>query len=385
MDQCNRGKVHISTCHTYDVDQVRQAIELGIDAMGGLDPYVTPGETILLKANLLMKKRPEEATTTHPVFMRALADILVDHGCRVIVGDSPGGPFQVGMLKSLYKACGYEEIFKGTPVILNEDVSEVEHHHQDGLILKQLTVIGLIDKVDKVISVSKLKTHGMMRFTGAVKNMFGIIPGIIKAEYHFKMPKTGDFADMLIDVCEHASPVLSFMDGIVGMEGEGPSAGDPREIGAVLVSDNPHHLDLVATELVGVGHQTVPTLERAIARGILVPGTTLLTGDSPDSFGIKNFHTPDIRSVGILKSVLPGPLNALAEKLLTPKPVFHKDICIGCGECDRCCPPKAITMNDRFPQVDLSKCIRCYCCQELCPKKAVTIHRPWLLKQLVRL
>lgn len=377
--------VYVAACSEYELEKVKCAMREGINGIGGLSHYVSPGERILLKANLLMKKKPEEATTTHPIFMRALADLLIEFGCTVVVGDSPGGPFQVGLLKSLYKACGYEDVFRGTPVVLNEDVSEVLHQHPEGKIIKQLTVIGLLDQVDKVISVSKLKTHGMMRFTGAVKNMFGTIPGIVKAEYHFKMPKTDDFANMLIDVCEHANPVLSFMDGIVGMEGDGPSAGEPRAIGAVLVAANPHDLDYVATQLVGIQPNTVPTIEEALKRGLVKPERIQLLGEPIASFGVESFITPNIQSVALLKSILPGPLNRVAEKFLTPKPVFHESSCVGCGECERCCPPKAIEMINNFPKVDLKQCIRCYCCQELCPKKAVTIHRPWLLKQLVRL
>ncbi len=125
-------------------------------------------------------------------------------------------------------------------------------------------------EVDKVISVSKLKTHGMMRFTGAVKNMFGTIPGLIKAEYHFKMPGVEEFSDMLVDVCYNANPVLSFMDGIVGMEGAGPSAGDPRHVGVILTSASPYALDLAATYIVGMEGQSVPTVERSIERGLFL-------------------------------------------------------------------------------------------------------------------
>lgn len=381
--------VALTACHHYDYPyrEVRRSIEEGIELMGGLSPHVLPGERILLKANLLMKKKPEEATTTHPVFMKALADIFLDYGCSVLIADSPGGPFNEAALRGVYKACGYEAAFADTPVVLNYDVSEKSVYNEACKVGKTLTVIGVLDQVDKVISVSKLKTHGMMKFTGAVKNMFGTIPGLIKAEYHFKLPKADDFAEMLVDVCVNAKPVLSFMDGIVGMEGSGPSAGDPREIGAVLVSESPYHLDLVASGIVGIAPQEIPTMVASEGRGLvkLDGSDTQVVGQLPADFGIQSFKSPNIRSVELLDGMLPPFAKRWVNRMMTSRPVFSRELCIGCGECDRSCPPKAITMVERFPSVDLDKCIRCYCCQELCPKKAVDIHRPWLLKKLVRL
>ncbi len=147
-----------------------------------------------------MMKKPEEATTTHPIFTKALASILIEYGAQVIVGDSPGGPFNVGILKGVYKACGIEEVAKDVGATLNYNTNSVEIKNEEGILLKKITAIEVLTKVDKVISVSKLKTHGMMRFTGAVKNMFGIVAGLDKAEYHVRMPNNEDFSNALVDI-----------------------------------------------------------------------------------------------------------------------------------------------------------------------------------------
>jgi uncharacterized protein (DUF362 family)/Pyruvate/2-oxoacid:ferredoxin oxidoreductase delta subunit len=339
----------------------------------------------MLKVNLLMKKSPEEATTTHPVFVKALADLIVAYGCEVLIADSPGGPFVLRMLEGIYKGCGYDGL-EGPGIQLNRDITSVEHENADGFLLKRLTLINALEHVDKVISVSKLKTHGMMKFTGAVKNMFGTVPGMIKAEYHFKMPETDDFADMLVDICEHVKPVLSIMDGIVGMEGAGPSAGDPICIGAVLVSDNAHWLDMTAVRIVGIHPEDVPTLKRAIARGLINPVSqpAELIGCTPKSFAIHHFKAPDIRSTEFLKGTAPKWIQGLTNIMIRPRPVFDSARCVSCGDCKRLCPPQAITMVDRYPKVDLGTCIRCYCCQELCPKEAIDIHRPLLLRIMTK-
>ncbi len=378
-------KVVIKACDSYDVGLIRQRLSESIDLIGGLEPFVKRGERVLLKVNLLMKKRPEEATTTHPAFVEALAEILLDHGCRVVIGDSPGGPFTQHALHGIYKACGYEELASRLPVELNYNTASQEVDGKDCKLLHRLSVIEVLGKVDKVISVSKLKTHGMMRFTGAVKNMFGTIPGLTKAEYHFKMPGIDEFSDMLVDVCRNAAPVLSFMDGIVGMEGAGPSAGEPRQIGVILVSESPYALDLAAIDIVGMSPESVPTVMRCIERG-LIPEThneITLLGDALEQFRINDFRIPKIGNPEFLRNA-PAPVKRFADMLLKPRPVFDLRTCIGCGECARSCPPEAIVMNQKRPVVNLDKCIRCYCCQELCPAKAVDIYKPLINRLFFR-
>jgi uncharacterized protein (DUF362 family)/Pyruvate/2-oxoacid:ferredoxin oxidoreductase delta subunit len=379
-------KLSLEKCKSYDYDLVKAAIEKSFVNMGGKGLFFNPGERVLLKVNLLMKKTPEEATTTHPVFVKALANSLVEYGCSVLIGDSPGGPYNEKSLKRIYEGCGYNEIISDL-IKLNYNVEGFNKPFSEGHLLKNITLIDALNDVDKVVSVSKFKTHGMMKFTGAVKNLFGTIPGIIKAEYHFKMPNTDDFGNMLIDVCECVNPVVSFMDGIVGMEGAGPSAGNPRDVGLVIASENPHLLDLGAVKIANIDPEEVPTLDGAFKRNLISRNLMdyQIVGEDIDKLVIEDFDAPEIRSVDFLGQGVPKFLKGVLGPLLTPKPVFHDDLCIGCGECQRLCPPDAITMINKKPIVDLDKCIRCYCCQELCPKKAVSIHRPWLLKKMTKL
>ncbi|MEA3424324.1 MAG: DUF362 domain-containing protein [Bacillota bacterium] len=381
------AKVSLQKCDEYDMNEIKTALLKNVEDLGGLEKYISPGEKVLLKANLLMKRTPEEATTTHPIFVKALAEILSEFGAVVIVGDSPGGPFNEKALRGIYKSCGYDIIpDKEKNISLNYNTDQITIHRDDLFLLKRIEVIEIIEKVDKVISVSKLKTHGMTVYTGAVKNMFGTIPGIHKAEYHFKMPKINDFTNMLLDVCQNANPVLSFMDAVVGMEGAGPSAGDPIKIGAVLASDSPYHLDVIATKLVGIKSTEVPTIERCMERGIIKKDYSdiEMTGLYLTDFPKMTIRKPRVGGIGFLDGKIPSFISKPIINLLSAKLKFDYDKCTKCGECERACPSGAIVIDEEGPKVDYDKCIRCFCCQELCPQKAVKIYRNPILARIIK-
>jgi len=377
--------VSLQHCESYDAAAVKAGILQQIAALDGLDKYVMPGERVLLKVNLLMKKKPEEATTTHPSVVQALAEIFIAHGCAVMIGDSPGGPFTEGMLRGIYAASGMERVAAETGAHLNRNYNAASRENPQGLLLKKLIVTDMLNDVDKVISVSKMKTHGMMTFTGAVKNMFGIVPGIVKAEYHMNMPKYEDFADALIDICLCAHPVLSFMDGIEAMEGHGPSGGTPRKMNVLLASDNPFALDKTACAIIGLAEDRVPILSRAAERGLCADGLCdiIFAGEPWERFAVKDFNIPPVRKPLTFKT-MPAPVLRFANRHMQPRPVFDYKRCIGCADCAKNCPAKIIEMRERKPYVSLDKCIRCFCCQELCPKTAVSVYRPRLLRLISR-
>ena len=224
----------------------------------------------------------------------------------------------------------------------------------------------------------------MMGMSCAAKNMFGTVPGVIKPEYHYRFPKYEDFADMIVDLDEYFHPILSIADAVVGMEGNGPTAGTPRAMGCILASHSPHTLDMVAARIIGFERQELPILEAAHRRG-LVPDTVdevKLVG-SLDGLTLDDFErVVERRSLEFQSdggSLIKRSVGKLIALILRTKPVVKKDMCVGCGVCRGICPAKAITINKNKKAVITRKqCIRCFCCQEFCPKSAIKVHRTFI-------
>jgi len=364
--------VSLIKCNDYDYNKVKKAIENSFENLGGVEKYVQNGTKVLLKANLLMKKTPETATTTNPIFVQALAEILIKAGGIVTIADSPGGPYTVNMLKGVYDASGMNEVAKKTGATLNYDVSFNSQSCANGLVSRSFQIIKPVIDADIIISVAKLKTHMFATYTGAVKNLFGVIPGTYKAEYHLRMPTIEQFSEMLVDLCEYVSPTLSFIDGIIGMEGAGPSAGNPRKIGVVIAGENPHNADVVACKIIGLEIDDVPTLKSASKRGLITDFKII--GD--EIIAINDFDIPKKEKRNIVFKMLPW-----VAKMFSARPTVVEKNCIGCADCAKSCPAKAITMVNKKPHFDYNKCFRCYCCQELCPKATIIVKRnKWMLK-----
>ncbi|MDP4126510.1 MAG: DUF362 domain-containing protein [Bacillota bacterium] len=378
--------VVLKYCPEYTAN-VEQSLREGLAEWGGMSEFVKPGQKVLLKVNLLMKKRPEQAVTTHPSVVEAVVRLVQEAGGIPIIGDSPGGPYTVSALQAIYSRSGLLEVAERTGAILNEDVGQTTVQYPEGKLAKSLTVTNCALNADVIIPLSKLKTHGMMTFTGAVKILFGVIPGLLKAEYHLKMFKISDFAELLVDIATWVNPSLSIMDGIVGMEGEGPSAGKPRNIGALILSTDPFALDVVAADLIGLKPEKVPTVMAARRRGLTSQLEELqLKGDARSLWRIQDFEIPKAVSTNFLDMVpLPRKVKGFVLNRVRPRPVFEHEMCVGCQDCVNNCPPKALTVDENGrPIVNLDACIRCFCCQELCPKQAVKIYKPWIGRKLIK-
>ena len=380
--------VSVVPCDAYEPGLCKAALKEALAPFGGLD-FIQPGNKVVVKANLITFLKPDKAATTHPVLLAALSELLRERGAEVILGDSPGGPFSLPYLKRVYAVTGLTDCEKAGAV-LNQNTQIKEADFPEAKVMKHFTYTAYLDDCDYIIDFCKLKTHGMMGLTGGCKNMFGAIPGTDKPEYHYRYPNATDFSRMLVDINAYFKPVLTICDGVMAMEGNGPSQGKPRKMGLIAASKSPHKLDLVLAAFIHMKREDVPTLAAAYERGLIPASVKELSV----SKGWEAFICSDFETIGTRRGILftdenAGFIGRLWSKILKaavqPKPQAKEEDCIGCGECFKVCPAKAITMVDKKPSIDYNKCIRCFCCQEFCPIGAMKVRRTGVSKLLERI
>ena len=374
--------VAVVRCKTYNVEAVKPALEEAVNAVNGLD-FVMPGMKIIIKPNLVSFKKPDAAATTHPALLEALVEMLLARGADVTIGDSPGGPHSLPLLNRVYAATGMDRVEK-LGAKLNRNMNEKTVAFPEGKVLKNFTYTEYLDEADAIIDFCKLKSHGMLGMSAAVKNLFGTIPGLKKPEVHYKFQNDAEFADMLVDLNEYFKPRLAICDAVVGMEGNGPTAGTPRQIGAIIASKSTYYADVVGAELIGMNIDGLPTLQAAYERGFAPASSKNLRvyGDIR-ALTVDDFKAPPVRGLSFMRKG--NVLHFISKAALEHKPTLKKRLCVGCGECARMCPAKAIEMKNKKPLINREKCIRCFCCQEFCPRAAMVAHRPLAAKVLNKL
>jgi len=376
-------QVSVVGCNSYDENEVYTALSQAVEAVGGLD-FIKPGMTVAIKANLVTFMKPDKAATTHPVMLCALVKMLKERGAEVVIGDSPGGLYNAAFVGRVYAATGMNEVVK-IGAKLNDDYSQAEASFEGARVAKSFAYTAFLDKADVIINFCKLKSHGMMGMSASVKNMFGTIPGTIKPEYHFKYPDQSDFANMLVDLNEYFKPCLNIVDAVIGMEGNGPTQGKPRKIGALLASKSPYMVDRVCAHIIGMKPDEVPTVSASVERGLCPENLKdiAIFGDA-DKFVIDDFDIIKVsKNLQFYGNSAFGKLRGkIFEACLASKPVLKSSLCVGCNECGRICPAKAITMVKGKAKIERDKCIKCFCCQEFCPKGAMNVCRTAIAKLL---
>ena len=347
----------------YDLTKIKEAVTAIMDHPENRDLWYV-GKKVLLKANLLTTRHPSASVTVHPIFLRALIEVFEGKGMIVTVADSPAGEYTRSRLEEVYKACQMYEAVEATEAILNEDLSYRKVKSPKG---KTYPIISAAIDADMVIDVAKLKTHSYAVFTGAVKNMFGIIAGTEKIKCHARYISPEAFASMLIDICETIVPSFCFIDGIVGMEGNGPSNGDSFRANVILAAKSPHVCDMAALSLAGISYRRVPTASLGVKRGLCEEFTEIESfGKSKKelSFCMRLSDNQENRNwiAGLMWPI---------GKFFAPYPKINAKLCVGCGKCEESCPKETITRKGNLAFVERKKCIKCYCCQEICPYRAI--------------
>ncbi len=376
----NKSTVALIGCDTYDDVPVYEAVKTGLDLLGGISHFIKPGERIVMKPNVLFGTNPQKCVSTHPAVFKAVGRLLLEANTNVYYGDSSGfGKCEANMKKAELKHAADELGIRLADFDKGKAVT-----HREALLNKRFVIANGVLESDGLVSLPKLKTHGLTRFTGAVKNQFGCVPGILKSQYHVKMPDPYDFSTMLVDLNTLVRPRLFIMDGIMAMEGNGPRSGKPRKLGVLLLSTDPVALDSIACKIIDLNPTFVPTSEPGERAGL---GTyhyenIEVIGENIETFIEKGFEVirkPPVSTPG-------GRTRTFIKNRICPRPIIDKTICTNCGACVRLCPvtPKAVNWQagdeSRPPAFAYDRCISCYCCQELCPEGAISIQETLLGK-----
>ncbi len=364
--------VALVPCRSYDEAEVNQALQAALELLGGWESLLPSEEPIYLKPNLAGPFPPERAVTTHPAVVKAMARLFQAAGREVTVGDSPAGPARPGYLKFLYHRTGMEEMARELDLPLDMDLEPVEVKIAHPRSLRVLTLNRSFARAPVLVNLPKFKTHLFARLTGAVKNLYGAVSGIMKVAYHTRLKDPEDFMGMLLDLVDFLQPRLTVVDAVVGMEGDGPTWGRARPVGYLLAGVNPLAVDWVMGRMMGFPAAAVPLFQIAPPPPVEVRGLTLDEARVPD-FRLPSPNTLEDGLEGL--SWLPRRVKEYLSKELLPRPRVNPKLCIGCARCEESCPQHAIQLHDQTAMVDLNLCIRCWCCNEVCPQGAVELSR----------
>ncbi len=357
-------KVSVVKCSSYDEDEVYGAVKKSIELIGGI--HIKPGSKVLLKPNVLSARKPEFAITTHPSVIAAVCRILEPMKVKVMIGDS-SGMGRYGYTKNALEVTGIKEVAErfGAELVSFEGLSQ-RVKIKDARILTEANIAEPVLKADYIINLPKLKTHTLMKYTGAVKNLLGCIPGGGKAYCHTIAPKAMHFGHLLLDIYSKVKPQLNIMDGVIGLEGNGPgSAGDPKKSNLIIASKDAVALDLVASKIIGFNPMEIQTNKEAIERRIF-DGNFEVVGEKDVSVKFKH----------PIKMKYPAFLEQFIFRQAMLRPVIIRDKCKACKLCIKACPKHTIHMVEGKACINDKNCIRCYCCHEMCPYNAIELKKP---------
>jgi uncharacterized protein (DUF362 family)/Pyruvate/2-oxoacid:ferredoxin oxidoreductase delta subunit len=380
----SESTVSLTRCADYARARVEAGVREAVELLGGIERFVQPGQSVVIKPNLLQAVTPDKAVTTHPEVLRAVVVLAREAGGDVVMAESPAvGRFDDAVEKSGFGAVADEV---GVPFVPLDDPVGVER--PAGARFRKLRLARRVVEADVVINVPKVKTHQQVFLTLAAKNLFGCVVGREKVAWHLNAGRDIElFARALVEIANAVRPALSIADGIVGMEGPGPMSGTPRAFGFLAAGADPFAVDAVLTDLLGFAHDDYPVLVAAdAARGEgLDVGETRL-----DRVAVVGCDAAELRAVGVRPptgarlTFVPPFLARVLRRFVTVRPRFDRSACRLCGACVEACPAEALKIVDGRVRIDDTLCIRCFCCQELCPHGAVRARRGWLSRLLTR-
>ncbi|MDR1509887.1 MAG: DUF362 domain-containing protein [Synergistaceae bacterium] len=371
----------VAKCQNYEREEVERSMTLAVERAGGM-PDIAPRE-VLVKANMLSPSEPELAVTTHPEILRAIAgEIRKTCDFPIRIADNPGYIFTDA--GSLLEKTGINGItgIEGVTAGLLSDMGIRDVRRDSFRALDSARISARYLDAGFCVNAAKLKTHVETEISGCIKNIFGTADIGTRKKCH-SSPSQKRLADAIVDLYSIRPPEFNVLDAVVGMEGDGPSHGQPRQVGYIVAGRNALAVDWVASAIMGYDDPLcVPLMASAAERGIGPRARTeiVLNGADWDELPVKGFK----KSSGLVRA-FPTFLRGFVHKLVSISPKLDKRRCLGCGICRNVCPVDAISDapgpdGKKLPAIDRLKCVSCLCCHEMCPTGAMTAHKNLLAR-----
>ena len=376
------SKVAIIRADNYD--NIELDIKKVVDLLGGIESFVKRDSKVFIKLNCVAPSTKETGIITRPDVLEAVIKLVKTQTDDITIGDNPAIKDVTGILKK--NGC-YELLEKYNLKLINGK-DEITIYNHNPHIYSEFQVSKDFVACDTLINLPKVKTHTLTYMTCAEKNYFGLVYGLQKAGWHVKASNPLEFGEALNDLygafleAMKDKIVLNIADGIIGLDGDGPSTGGfPHNANALLASTDAVSLDMVACKLVKLDTGKIFVTNIASERGYGDTKDIEIVGASLDDFSDVQFQGPKetLSSFG---------LRLLKKKffrnLLLEHPKIDHNKCIRCGECAKICPPHTMQIKKgEFPHLNSNKCIRCWCCAEVCPQNAIVKSKRPLIGRII--
>lgn len=282
-------KVSLIRAQSYELTELRSHLEYLLQPLGGIEAVVSQGDRVLLKPNLLTGSRPTKECITRPEIVYCVAQMVMEAGGKPFLGDSPA----FGSAMGVAKANGYLPLCKQLNLPIVE--FKAQRYPTENANFNHLRLSKEAMNADVIINLPKVKSHTQLTMTMGVKNLFGCVPGKMKAWWHLEAGKNANrFGEMLVETAKAIAPDLTIIDGIIGHEGNGPSGGEPRELGILGASTDVFALDRAFIDILRVDPQVVPTLAAQFRLGLCQELTEIeFPYCKPEQLQISDWKLPD--------------------------------------------------------------------------------------------
>lgn len=374
----------VSLVRAKNYDNIDSDIKKAVDLLGGIEAFVKKDAKVFIKLNCVAPSTKETGIITRPDVLEAVIKLVKTQTDDITIGDNPA----VKDVSIILKKNGCLELIEKYNLKLINGKDQIVIENPNPHIYSKFEMSKDFTTCDVLINLPKVKTHTLTYMTCAEKNFFGLIFGLQKAGWHVKASNPLEFGQALNDLygaflnTMNGKTILNIADGIIGLDGEGPSTGGfPHNANVILASTDAVSLDMVACRLVKLDEKRLFVTNIASERGYGDTKNITIVGNKLEDFDDVKFQGPKntVSSFG-LRLVR----HRIFRNLLLEHPKVNHNKCIKCGECARICPPHTMQIKKgEYPHLKTNKCIRCWCCAEVCPQNAIEKSKRPIIGRIV--